>query len=870
MPYSNLAPALPYRRLCASALLVWAWAFLPATNAQTVGIEKPDVKAVDVVDGRRGTWVGSIGDQRVMVCLDQSQRSAFYTMRDQIEIPLVRRDKVWIESVNGAEVAAWHLSEDPKSLGDGRRIDLKTASESAISLSRYDSGENGVAPCDTEFYKPGDSALPDARLKQTPGGVNASAAGVMLRKPQVVAAGNYHSALVAANGDLWVWGSNFNGLLGDGTHLDRSKPFKLGTDFSQVFATQEKTAAIKKDGSLWTWHQVLNNHAGAGFYEYMIKKVGLGFVHAAVSAYGQNLLAVGQDGSLWAQYRPNASSHKPALVKIGDGFMRAALGSTVNGFPFAAAVKTDGSLWAWAYDGSAQLDEKGNPQRRTPIKIGDDFVDVTVYWRRNFGIKKDGSLWEWSTDGATPSQANLTASVPKRVDRRYAKLVPGLGQNFAIEPSGALWAWGRNFKESSPLGDGTTNDRVRPVLIGQGFDHLAVGGTHAIATKKDGSFWFWGAHASPGGKSFFELELKPTRVGENFIQAKTGPDHTLAIKKGRELWAWGRNSNGQLGAGKAGINHDKPLRVGRGYVQMAVGDLHSLALKKDGSLWAWGDNRAGQLGDGSLKGRSRPVLIGRGFRQVDASGSLSAAVKLDGSLWVWGSNAFEHEVSLDILGPQASTKHKHLPIRIGSGYRKVLTSQHNTLAIAKDGALWEWKKNIFVRRDTPNEYSQRPAKIDGDYVAVSIGHDRSFAIKGDGTLWAWGSTYFGQLGNGFGHGMSPDQESAVQIGSDFVQVATADNGLNSDGRHTLAIKKDGTLWGWGSNNKGQLSQKTESNADWKTPTRIGEGFSQVTAGGDHTLAIKTDGTLWGWGNSEYGQLGAEVSVRLKPGKVSLD
>ena len=77
MSHSNLAPALPYRRFCASALLVWAWAFLPATNAQTVGIEKPPVsKAVTVVDAGRGTFVGSIGDQRVMVCLDQSQRSA--------------------------------------------------------------------------------------------------------------------------------------------------------------------------------------------------------------------------------------------------------------------------------------------------------------------------------------------------------------------------------------------------------------------------------------------------------------------------------------------------------------------------------------------------------------------------------------------------------------------------------------------------------------------------------------------------------------------------------------------------------------------------------------------------------------------------
>ena len=855
----------PVRRWCASALLVSVWAFLPGANGQVVGTPKPGASAAGNTDNSRGTWVGSIGDQWVMVCLDARRRSAFYTMRDQVEIPLIRRQETWIESANGVEVAQWHLSQNPTLAAEGYREDLKTGAKTTIRLSRYDFREGDVPPCDTVFYKLSDSELPDARVKRSNSTGNTEPTNTTARKPQTVAAGHFHSALVAANGDLWMWGSNYEGLLGDGTHLNRPVPIKLGTDFSQVFAAEQKTAAIKKDGSLWTWFQVLNSRNGAGFYEYMIRKVGLGFVHAAVSQHAQNLMAVGQDGSLWAHYQLNASSHKPTLMKIGEGFTRAALGTTVNGFPFAAAVKADGSLWAWAYDGSSQANEKGNPQSNTPVKVGDNFVDVYVGWNRNFGVKKDGSLWEWSADGATPGEVNLTVSAPKRVDPRYAKLVPGLGQNFGIKPSGALWAWGRNFQGSSPLGDGTTVQRDRPVLIGQGFDQLAVGGAQAIATKKDGSFWFWGTHTSPGGRTPV-LELDPTRVGADFAQVKTGPDHTLAIKNDGSLWAWGRNSSGQLGTGKVGTVADKPLKVGSGYVQLATGSAHSLALKKDGSLWGWGDNSAGQLGDGSLKSRSRPVLIGQGFRQMDASGSLSAAVKLDGSLWVWGSNAFKHEVSLDIFGPQASAKHKHRPIRIGANYQKVLTGEHHTLAIAKDGALWQWKQNTFVQREKPSEYSERPAKIAGDYVALSVGGDRSFGIKNDGTLWAWGGTYFGQLGNGYGHGMSPDQESAVQIGSDFAGVETADYG-----RHTLAIKKDGTLWGWGSNSENQLSKTSEWRTDsWNKPTKIGEGFVWVTAGGDHSLAIKSDGTLWGWGSSGYGQLGAGGSVQLKPERLSLD
>ena len=77
--------------------------------------------------------------------------------------------------------------------------------------------------------------------------------------------------------------------------------------------------------------------------------------------------------------------------------------------------------------------------------------------------------------------------------------------------------------------------------------------------------------------------------------------------------------------------------------------------------------------------------------------------------------------------------------------------------------------------------------------------------------------------------------------------------------HTAAIRQDGTLWTWGSNRYGQLGTgaPTGIGARDHTPARVGAAadWAAVSAVGFHTVALKKDGTLWTWGRNNYGQLG---------------
>ena len=134
-------------------------------------------------------------------------------------------------------------------------------------------------------------------------------------------------------------------------------------------------------------------------------------------------------------------------------------------------------------------------------------------------------------------------------------------------------------------------------------------------------------------------------------------------------------------------------------------------------------------------------------------------------------------------------------------------------------------------------------------VQVAAGNSVSYAITEDGSLWEWGA----KCGTRLAGNAAPKK-----ILSDIVSVSTSGNGSFDESSpevwtHTLAVAKDGSLYGWGFNGFGQITGTSPSNYEESTnigePTFMVGNIKQASAGGGLSAAVTTSGALIVWGGA---------------------
>ena len=281
--------------------------------------------------------------------------------------------------------------------------------------------------------------------------------------------------------------------------------------------------------------------------------------------------------------------------------------------------------------------------------------------------------------------------------------------------------------------------------------------------------------------------------------------------------------------------------------------------------WAWGENNNyGQLGFNDMVSRSSPAQIpGDDWRTASYNSSTNKShnilTKNDGTLWGIGFNA-KGEVG------QNNTTNYSSPTQIGTETTwslNVACGYNCSMGVKNDNTLWVWGWNEYGRlgtgESTNKDYSS-PVQIGTDTTwstsagSMSGGQAANcLAVKTDGTMWGWGNNNYGQFGvNTSGTGSS--RSSPTQLpGSTWSKVCNVQ-------WSTYSIKTDGTLWSWGYNKSGQLGQNQgpgNPSGSISSPTQIGTGtdWESMASAQYSALAIKTDGTMWGMGRNWYGELG---------------
>ncbi len=270
---------------------------------------------------------------------------------------------------------------------------------------------------------------------------------------------------------------------------------------------------------------------------------------------------------------------------------------------------------------------------------------------------------------------------------------------------------------------------------------------------------------------------------------------------------------------------------------LSAGTAHVLALKSDGSLWSWGENRYGQLGIGNTVDQNKPVQVGldKDWKSIETGSHHSFAIKNEGSLWAWGYN------SSGELGVESMSTYKNKPIQVGldKDWELVSSGSGATYGIRKDGTLWGWGATSFA---TSNQLKPIQIGSENNWKSVSNSSDHILLLKNNGTLWSIGKNYFGQLG--FGN-YSNGVDTLSQIGfNDDWEFVLANSGVS------YGMVAGGALWVWGRFNYNQNSQ-------WNKPVDLFANkhyWNNITANAFNFFGVSIDGSLWGCGYNEYGQL----------------
>jgi len=123
------------------------------------------------------------------------------------------------------------------------------------------------------------------------------------------------------------------------------------------------------------------------------------------------------------------------------------------GFNYSAAIKSDGTLWTWGYNGKSQLGDNSTENRFSPVKVLEDVVSVSAGDEVTAAITSDGVLWTWGCGNLGRGDAILSRTPEKLMDDVTAVSVYS-GKGAAITSNGELWLWGRDssgFTYKTPI-----------------------------------------------------------------------------------------------------------------------------------------------------------------------------------------------------------------------------------------------------------------------------------------------------------------------------------------------------------------------------------------------------------------------------------
>lgn len=352
-----------------------------------------------------------------------------------------------------------------------------------------------------------------------------------------VAAGTNHSCGDGSDGNVYCWGYNSSGQLGDGTKSGRTVPGRVsapaGVQLSNVSAGQHHSCASGSDGKVYCW--------------------------------GRNVTGALGDGSTTERLTPVAVSAPVGVLTR--------LAPRVD---HTCADGSNGNVYCWGYNGSGRLGDGTQTHRAVPTVVrrpaGVTLSGVSLGTLHTCAIGSNGKVYCWGDnqvgqlgDSTTTNRwLPVLAKTPSEVT--FSSVSAGHAFTCATATDGAAYCWGTNGQ--GQLGNGTSSAANWPQRVaapeGVTFDAVVAGAAHACGVTTENQVYCWGANSSGQYGDGTTLSTNTPVLVNYGTGVMTGisalAESMCGLGSEGHVYCWGANDNGQLGDGTTS-DRASPVRV---------------------------------------------------------------------------------------------------------------------------------------------------------------------------------------------------------------------------------------------------------------------------------------------------------------------
>ena len=723
--------------------------------------------------------------------------------------------------------------------------------------------------------------------------------------PQVLS-GTTFTAMLKEDGTVWTSGAAENGVTGIASNMDINIPTQVKidrdtylTDIRKIEVGEQHVIALKKDGTVWAW-------------------------------------GLNSNGQLGNNTKVNSSYAIQVLDSTGKEFLKDVVDISA-GYDFSIAVMKDKTVYGWGYNGYYGLGINSATARVLPTKMHDSYnvIQAQGGYYSTIVLKGDGTVWGTGynnvgqlADGTTTNKAELVQSINSErngVLTGIVRVASGRHHTIALKEDATAYIWGYN--NNYQLGNNTTKNQTAPIDlkglansgIMENISNIGTGPTSTYIEDRAGNVYATGLNKTG------ELSIASTTTSKVFTVVKnetktealkdvvslghsTGTTYGFAFDDGtvgitglgtsgqhanltyassnvitkidfknlyvEELYQLNKNETKTLDV-KSNIGFN--LKINKNYTvskeNLKFESLNTDIVEVDnnGVIKGISDGKTGvKITDITTNIETvAQIIVGErnsNIYKISAGVNHTIALKNDGTVWSWGDNTYGQLGDGGVL-----TSETENPIQVsgvnGSKYLSdvvdIASGTYFSIALLKNGNVVAWGLNNDGQLGNIGEISRKPVfvmdyngnKLSG-IVGISASRNHAIAVRADGTVFTWGSNDYGQLGNN----TKTSSAYAIQVldstGNDYLKDVVQ---VSAGAAYVSVVKNDGTVWSWGAGASAQMGDGARTQRSLPVQAKNVTDVKKVATGCYITLVLKNDGTVWAWGLNRYGQLGIGVS-----------